>query len=161
MDRIHQVLFDGLTSERVHVLGALAGLSDDQLGQPVLPSGWTCLSMVKHLALAVEHYWFSCIMGGASLALLDESGDEWQVAEDETPESVFALYREEIGRSDAIINTSALTDPPAQRDPRWEGWGLDFPDLVRIMVHTLKETACHAGHIDAVRELLDGSQWII
>ena len=34
-------------------------------------------------------------------------------------------------------------------------------DLRVVMLHVLKETACHAGHLDAVRELIDGRQWIV
>jgi hypothetical protein len=29
------------------------------------------------------------------------------------------------------------------------------------MLHVLTETACHAGHLDAAGELLDGRQWLI
>lgn len=29
------------------------------------------------------------------------------------------------------------------------------------MLHVIKETACHAGHLDAARELIDGRQWIV
>ncbi len=29
------------------------------------------------------------------------------------------------------------------------------------MLHVLKETATHAGHLDAAAELLDGRQWIV
>ena len=36
------------------------GLTEEQLTRPVLPSGWHCLGMVKHLALSDEHYWFRC-----------------------------------------------------------------------------------------------------
>jgi uncharacterized protein DUF664 len=25
----------------------------------------------------------------------------------------------------------------------------------------ITETACHAGHLDAVRELIDGQQWLV
>jgi hypothetical protein len=32
-------------------------------------------------------------------------------------------------------------------------------DLHEIILHVMVETACHAGHLDAVRELLDGRQW--
>ena len=39
-----------LDEQRNHVLGILEGLSDEQLRRPVLPSGWHCLGMVKHLA---------------------------------------------------------------------------------------------------------------
>jgi len=29
------------------------------------------------------------------------------------------------------------------------------------MLHVIKETGCHAGHLDAARELIDGRQWIV
>ena len=38
---------------------------------------------------------------------------------------------------------------------------MDFPHLRYIILHMIKETACHAGHLDAVRELIDGRQWIV
>ena len=38
---------------------------------------------------------------------------------------------------------------------------MDFPDLRYIMLHMITETACHAGHLDAARELIDGTQWIV
>jgi hypothetical protein len=30
-----------------------------------------------------------------------------------------------------------------------------------IVLHTLTETACHAGHLDAARELIDGRLWFV
>ncbi|MGO8892621.1 MAG: DUF664 domain-containing protein [Streptosporangiaceae bacterium] len=47
-----RVLLQFLDTERDHVLGILEGLSEEQLRRPVLPSGWNCLGLVKHLALA-------------------------------------------------------------------------------------------------------------
>jgi hypothetical protein len=64
MDEEKALLLDFLAAERGHVLGILDGLSEEQLRRPVLPSGWNCLGMVKHLALADEHYWFRCVVGG-------------------------------------------------------------------------------------------------
>jgi Protein of unknown function (DUF664) len=29
------------------------------------------------------------------------------------------------------------------------------------MLHVITETSVHAGHLDAVRELIDGRQWIV
>jgi uncharacterized protein DUF664 len=66
MDEETELLRDCLDQQRHHVLGILDGLSDEQLRRPVLPSGWTCLGMVKHLALADEHYWFRSVVGGES-----------------------------------------------------------------------------------------------
>lgn len=44
-------LLAALNDQREHVLGALDGLSEEDLRRPVLPSAWTPLGMVRHLAL--------------------------------------------------------------------------------------------------------------
>ena len=41
---------------------------------------------------------------------------------------------------------------------RWPDWRL--PDLRRILLHAITEIACHAGHLDAVRELIHGTTWL-
>jgi len=28
-------------------------------------------------------------------------------------------------------------------------------------LHVITETACHAGHLDAARELIDGRRWLV
>jgi hypothetical protein len=33
--------------------------------------------------------------------------------------------------------------------------------LRTIMLHVITETACHAGHLDAARELIDGRTWLV
>ena len=162
MDPEAELLQDFLDQQRSHVLGILEGLTDAQLRRPVLPSGWHCLGMVKHLALADEHYWFRCVVGGESFDFGPaEPNAEWQLAPGESADDVFGLYRDEIARSNAVIAATALDAPPRQPDPRWQAWGMDFPDLRYIVLHVIKETACHTGHLDAVRELIDGRQWIV
>jgi hypothetical protein len=34
-------------------------------------------------------------------------------------------------------------------------------DLREILLHVIAETACHAGHLDTARELIDGRQWMV
>jgi uncharacterized damage-inducible protein DinB len=151
-----------LDAQRNHILGALDGLSDEELRRPVLPSGWTCLGLVKHLTLADERYWFRCIVGGESTDYFpDEPGGDWLVAPDEAADQVIGAYRDEIDRANELIRNTALDAPPAWRDPLWEEWGRDFPDLRFILLHMIVETATHAGHLDAVRELVDGRQWTV
>lgn len=162
MSRERQVLLAHLDSQRGHVLGILEGLTDEQLRRPVLPSGWHCLGLVKHLALSDEHYWFRCVIAGEPLDYFPQGPNaDWQVGPEESAESVFGLYREEIRRSDEIIAATALDAPPKQPDPVWARWGLDFPDLRSVLAHVITETAVHAGHADAVRELIDGRQWVV
>jgi len=160
--RERELLLEHLDAQRGHVFGILAGLSDEQLHRPLLPSGWHCLGLVKHLALADEHYWFRCVVAGESRDYFPSEPDgDWRVRSDESARDVFGLYREEIRRSDAIIARTDLDAPPAQRDERWASWGADFPDLRSVILHVLTETSIHAGHLDAVRELIDGRQWVV
>jgi hypothetical protein len=86
---------------------------------------------------------------------------EWQLDGGETPADVFARYRDECARSDAIIRATPLDSPPAQPDPMWQEWGMSFPNLRVIMLHMIVEVAAHAGHADAARELIDGKQWLV
>ena len=58
------VLAGALSEARRHVLGIVDGLSDEQLRERVLPSGWTCVGLVNHLAVDVERFWFRAVMAG-------------------------------------------------------------------------------------------------
>jgi Protein of unknown function (DUF664) len=156
------VLVDFLDTQREHVLGILEGLDDEQLRRTVLPSGWSSLGMVKHLALDVEHYWIRCIVAGEPLTFFKDNnldGDKvWLVGPDETSDEIFALYRSEIARSNEIIRATPLETPPAIKEEWWGEWPV--ADLRFILLHLIEETACHAGHLDAARELIDGRQWL-
>jgi hypothetical protein len=154
-----KTLLDTLTSQRRHVLGILEGLSDEDLRRPMLPSGWTCLGLVQHLALDVERFWFRAVVAGEPM---ETGGDDnaWEVGPQVPADTVFNLYRKEIELADAII---AGTDPDAA--PAW--WPEDLfgsfrlENLREVMLHVITETACHAGHLDAVRELIDGRKWMV
>ena len=160
VDPENRRMLNRLDDQRQHVLGTLEGLSEDQLHRAVLPSGWSCLGMVRHLTLSVERYWFRCIVGGESLDYFPEGDQaEWEVGSGEPSGEVFDSYRDEIERANLIIGSTPLDSPPRQRDEWWGDW--DVPDLGFIVLHVIAETACHAGHLDVVRELLDGGQWIV
>lgn len=160
--RERELLLDRLNGQRRHVLTQLEGLSDEQLREPVLPSGWSCLGLVRHLTLSDERYWFEVVVAGGPLDFWpDGDTGDWQVGAGESADDVLAAYRSAAARSDEIITTRRLDDPPARPEPWWHDAGLDFPDLRSIVVHVLVETSVHAGHLDAVRELLDGRQHLV
>ena len=147
-----------LNAQREHVLGALDGLSEGDLWRPVLPSGWTALGMVRHLALDVERFWFRAVVAGEPLTLT--SGDEaWRVPVDVPGAAIRALYRDEIAKANAIIETTPIDAMPAW----WPDFfpGLPPRPLRETLLHVITETATHAGHLDAARELIDGAQWLI
>lgn len=154
-----EALLGALHEQREHVLRAVAGLSDEDLRRPVLPSGWSCLGLVQHLALDVERFWFRAVVAGEAVELC--SGDEaWRVPAARPAREVLDLYREEARAADEVV---ARTDLGAQ--PAW--WPVDVfadlpvRDLRATVLAVLVETACHAGHLDAVRELLDGHQDLV
>lgn len=70
--REREALLEWLSDQRAHVLGVLKGLSEEDLRRPVLPSGWTCLALVRHLAVDDERFWFRAV---AARELLD--GRTW------------------------------------------------------------------------------------
>ncbi len=152
-------LLSSLNAQREHVLGILEGLDESALRRPVLPSGCTCLGLVRHLALDVEQFWFRGTVAGEPVDL--ESGDgAWRVAPDVSAEAVFDSYLQEIELANAIIAATPLDAAPA-----WWPAELfcDLPprNLRETILHVITETACHAGHLDAARELIDGRTWLI
>jgi hypothetical protein len=156
-------LLSYLTAQRKHVLGILDGLDDEQLRRPVLPSGWSCLGLVQHLRVDVERWWFSAVMAGDEAAVGEftaaDGPDAWVVGPDTSAPAVLSAYLDETERSDAVIGRLPLSATPA-----W--WPASFgpspvDDLRDTLLHVLAETACHAGHLDAVRELIDGRRWLV
>lgn len=70
---------------------------------------------------------------------------------DTSAEDVLSGYSREIERADEIIAATPLDAAPAWWPDFFGSYRLD--DLQQVMLHVITETACHAGHLDAV--LLD------
>jgi uncharacterized damage-inducible protein DinB len=153
------VLLTFLRAQREHVLGALDGLSEEDLRRAVLPTGWSCLGLVHHLAVDVERFWFRAVLAGEQVELHEGDGG-WQVPEGMSGDDVRALYRDEAARADAVIEAHGLEDGPAWW-PEELFPGLPVRDLRRLVLAVITETATHAGHLDAVRELIDGRTWLV
>lgn len=155
-------LLDHLNAQRRHVLGILEGLDDEALRRPVLPSGWSCLAMVRHLALDDERFWFRGVVAADPEVIADvtdhQDEDGWRLPADARGSDVLDLYRREAELSDAVLRSVSLGAEPAWWPERLMGprWADDVRDIV---LHVITETATHAGHLDAVRELIDGRQW--
>ena len=123
----------------------------------MLPSGWSPLELLVHLT-AVERRWLQ--WGSRAEPLDDPWRDEgpdgrWRVPEGTGVEEVIADLRSQWQVSRTIVAGAALTEraavagasPPRPRPPPWDGF----------LAHLLQETARHVGHLDVVRELLDGA----
>ncbi len=143
-----------LGAQRASVLAIVDGLDEESLRATILPSGWSPLGVIEHLGDA-ERFWFQLVATGAAVAKPWPSGgaDPFGTAH-RSPQPVFEYYRDQCRRSDAVLASTPLSSPPAAQH------GLDLEDDVHdlrwIALHMLEETARHAGHLDVVRELLDG-----
>ena len=161
MDTETKTLLAFLDAQRNHVLGILADLDEQALRQIVLPSGWNCVGLVQHLALDDERFWFQAVVAGDN-SVIDElatASDAWQVGPDVPAEDVLARYRREIEVANEIIARTPLDKPPAFWPDFFGEWRL--ASVREIVLHVITETACHAGHLDAARELMDGRQWMV
>jgi hypothetical protein len=139
------------------ILRKLDGLPEEELRRSRLPTGWTPLELLKHLA-GVERRWFRWGFAAEQLESpwIEESPDgRWQVGAGETVDEVRALFLDECARSRRIAAAARLEDVSrtggrfSPSDPH--------PTLAWIMFHVLQEYARHAGHLDVVRELADGT----
>jgi uncharacterized damage-inducible protein DinB len=140
------------------VLWKIDGLSEYDVRRPMTPTGTNLLGLVKHLA-SVEAGYFGATFGRplpdppAWFDDEDPSADLWATA-DESPESIVELYRRVWAHADETISSLALDD--TGQVPWWPAERSEVT-LHRILVHVIAETNRHAGHIDIVRELIDGA----
>jgi uncharacterized damage-inducible protein DinB len=155
-----QTLLHFLDAQRASVIAIVEGLGDDDLRKPVVPSGWTPLGLIEHLAGA-EYYWFQIIAaGGGSDRPAPEEADE-SAREDDAPfttsyskQEVFGLYRDQCEKANALLASTPLSAAP--RGPVHPSLIGEIFDLRGVVLHMIEETARHAGHLDIARELIDG-----
>ena len=140
-----------LDNNRAIMVWKLAGLTREQAIRPVVASGTSLLGMIKHLAY-VERWWFDDFFAGSDVEYPWSDGDpdaDFRIEDDETIESVVALYEGAISRANEITADATMEDLSA-RDRHGERRSLRW-----IVAHMIEETARHAGHADIIRELLD------
>ncbi|HEY3751533.1 MAG TPA: DinB family protein [Pseudonocardiaceae bacterium] len=142
-----------LDAQRVSVLAIIDGLDAHAMTTSVLPSGWTPLGLVEHLGYA-ERHWFQEFLTG-SADPLPWPDDHEPLTTPRPPAVVLEFYRAQCERSNAILAATPLSTAPLGHHP--DPLGAEITDLRRIVLHMIEETARHAGHLDAARELLDGT----
>ena len=118
-----------------------------------LPSGWTPLELLNHLA-HMERRWF--VWGFLAEQVDDPLGDEvdgrWAVSADTDVTEVVTLLRTTGERTREVLASHAL-DEVAAVGGRFEQ---DPPTLSWICFHVLQEYARHVGHLDIATELAGG-----
>jgi len=147
-----------LQAQREAVLWKVEGLSERNLRMPLTPTGTNVLGLVKHLAGCEREYFGVCLGRPWPEPMpfwaddAEPNADMW-ATEEESPAQVIDLYRRVTTFADQTIEPLAL-DAPASVP--W--WGTPETDLHALLVHMAVETARHAGHLDILREQLDGAR---
>jgi uncharacterized damage-inducible protein DinB len=140
-----------LDRHRDAVLWKLEGLDDEQLRRPMVPSGTSLLGLVKHLA-AVEYGWFCDTFGREAEPLPFDDDDpdaDLRIEPGETTEGVLAFYGRARAAADQAIDELDIEDTGT-------AWFGEAVTMRWVLIHMVEETARHAGHVDILRELIDG-----
>jgi uncharacterized damage-inducible protein DinB len=148
-----------LDYHRATLLWKASGLTQAQLAQPLAPSTLTIGGLVKHLAL-VEDSWFTERFAGQSepepWAGVDWDADpDWEhhSAADDSPEDLLGLYTAACERSRTVCAAAESLDQHSVVGDR----ETNAPFTLRwILLHMIEETARHNGHVDLLRESIDG-----
>ncbi|MFF3992029.1 DinB family protein [Streptomyces cyaneofuscatus] len=143
-------LHTSLDLHRDAVLWKLAGLDDEQVRRPMTPTGTNLLGLVKHLA-AVEYGWFCSTFGRETEPFwFDPATEDMAAGPGETTADILAFYARARTAADAAIRETDL----GTTGTAWDG---RVVSMRWVLIHMLEDTVRHAGHMDIVRELIDGA----
>lgn len=135
-----------------------AGLDAEQLARrSVPPSTLSALGLVRHLA-QMEHHWFRRVLGRhpeeTQLFVVDgdwESQFDGAVADPAAVDEAFATWRATIAQADALLDGLPDGALDVVIDP-----GDRIETIRDVLQQVLKEYARHLGHLDLLRECVDG-----
>jgi Protein of unknown function (DUF664) len=126
-------------------LRATAGTSSITLG-----------GMLKHLARFEDDMSAEWLHGRAqqppwnSVDWATDPTWDWRSAVDETPEQLYARWRDVTARSRSLFAAALTEGGPERRG------GDRLPSLRYILINMIEEYARHNGHADLIRESVDG-----
>jgi hypothetical protein len=146
------ILRSGLDRHRDAALWKLEGLDEEQARRRMTPSGTSPLGLVKHLA-AVDYWWFCVTFGQDTepLPFVDDDPDaDLRVDDGESVADVVAFYGRARAAADEVLARLPLDEVATSEDGR-------VVSLRWVAVHMIEETARHVGHLDILRELIDGA----
>ena len=137
---------------RATVVMKASGLSDAEGAKRLLPSLTTVSGLVQHLT-DVEGFWFRGRMDGQpdvrTRWSAEDPDGEFRVSEQDSLAGIIAGYEAACEQSREVLRRYGLDDRcrggDGKQNVRW------------VLVHMIEETGRHCGHLDILRELLDGS----
>ncbi|MDQ4119410.1 MAG: DinB family protein [Actinomycetota bacterium] len=139
------VLLGFLDHLREAVATKAAGVPEPDVRAAGVPSGTSLLGLVTHLT-AVERFSFT-----------GEEPPSWpatfRAPDALSADAAIAAYRDAVAEANAVIGACTDLAAPAPRWPRRGG----APAMRWVLAHLIEETGRHAGHMDILRERIDGS----
>jgi uncharacterized damage-inducible protein DinB len=145
-------LYVALDRHRDAVVWKVEGVDEERFRRSMVPSGTSLGGLVKHLAFC-EYGWFCQTFGYETEPwAIDESDPEadLRLEPDETMGDVLAFYARARAAADRVISEHDVK----HLGRAWHGAEVS---LRWVLIHMIEETARHAGHLDILRELIDGA----
>lgn len=159
----------GTADERTQLLGWLdmqralvpykcEGLSDDDAHRALLPTSpvMTVAGLVNHLRWT-EHCWFDVLFLGREQdrnpQFVSEDDADFRAAAGRPLAELLEEYARQCAVSDETVAAASLDDVGANAEFRGDTLTLRW-----MLLHMLEETARHVGHLDLLREQLDGAK---
>ena len=155
-----EVLLGYVRWQREQVVATAAGLSEEQLRWT--PDGrlLPIIGIINHLT-HMEWRWIEGRYLGSPFPPREE---EFSFDPGVTGDQIIAAYWQQAQRTEAIVRSAPTLTAPCLGDEGGRGpahrlLGFTDPvDLRWVLLHLVEETAHHAGHADATREMLDGTK---
>ena len=154
-DDLRGLLLDYLDFYRSVIGGKVSGVPEEFLYTSRVPSGWTPAGLLNHL-VHMERRWlhWGFMAEPVDDPWGDSEGEGWKTPKEEVSTLIQQLTA--VGhRTREIVESHRLGDH-ASVGGRF-ATPAEVPQLHWILLHVLQEYARHAGHLDIVRELTDGS----
>jgi Protein of unknown function (DUF664) len=130
---------------RTSIAAKVDGAPEPQVRTAGVPSGTNLLGLLNHLTF-VERSTF-----------LGDNVTDWQATFQAAPADsvadVVARYRKTVERANEVLDGCTDLGAPIPRS-RPES---PAPSIRWALTHMIEETGRHAGHVDILRELIDGA----
>lgn len=147
-----------LDSAREAVLYKSEGLAEQLARTPMTPTGTHVLGVLHHLAIVEYGYFGPCLNRpvdddyARKLLELDDPQADFLPPAELSAAQIIGFYKKAVAFANHGI---AAADLDAAAEVPW--WvARRNTSLQHLLIHMIAETSRHAGHLDIVREQLDG-----
>lgn len=155
-----EALIGSLDRMRGYLIWKCGGLDAEGIRATLGPSTVTLGGLLKHLAV-VEAITFSFKLHGRApfapfdTADWDDEGWHWRVEDDDTPESLEALFRASVTQGQALVDEAIATGGLDGLTEAADDEG-NRANVRRLVLDMIEEYGRHVGHADLIRESVDG-----